>query len=99
MLSKLSVAEVDYQLRSFLMTPDNAPVVLRMMVFVLQSSDFRQEIKNILLSRALSLIGSGLLTEECVAVCSELAALAEPHLVELKDRVDRGISIADHHMK
>ena len=99
MLSKLSVAEVDYQLRSFLMTPENAAVVLRMMVFVLQSSDFRQEIKNILLSRALSLIGSGLLTEECVAACSELAALTEPHLAELKERVDRGISIADHHMK
>ena len=41
MLNKLSVAEVDYQLRSFLMIPGNAPSLLKMVVFALKSKELK----------------------------------------------------------
>jgi len=64
MLNQLSVAEADYQIRSFLLTPNNGVVLLKMLVFVMRdrSKEFKQEIKNIIVNRVLALIGSDLLT-------------------------------------
>lgn len=76
-LCKLSIGEVDYQLRSFLLTPTNAPFLLKMMIAVLEDSSKgqKQEMKNIIASRIITLIGSDILSAECVPLCEQLSAL------------------------
>jgi hypothetical protein len=101
MLSELSVAEADYQLRSFLLTPQRAPILLQMLVYVLaeRSREVRQELKNIIVNRTVNLISSDLLTAECVPLCAELLPLVGTELGEVKERLDRCVSIADHNLK
>ena len=47
------------------MIPGNAPSLLKMVVFTLKSKELkmRQEIKNIITSRTVNLVGTDLLTE------------------------------------
>lgn len=70
-LCQLSVAEVDYRLRTFLINPSNKPYLLSMMVSVLgyRSQDVPEELKNIVLHRILSLISGELLQEDLVESC------------------------------
>ena len=44
MLNQLSVAEVDYQIRSFLLTPNNGAALMKMLVAVMRdrSKELRQ---------------------------------------------------------
>jgi len=68
-LTKLSVAEVDYQLRVFLLTPTNAPYLLRMLIEAVKDHSLRSELKNIIMNRVIKLIGTDLLSSEIVGLC------------------------------
>ena len=52
-----------------------------------------------MLNRVVGLIGSDLMTGECVGLCEELLPLVRREMCDLKEKVDRCITIADHHLK
>ena len=63
MLCSLSVAEVDYQLRRFLMTPTNGPIMMKMFGRVFNQNKFNSLQVNVILARFLDLMGGDLLSE------------------------------------
>ena len=63
MLCSLSVAEVDYQLRRFLMTPANGPIMMKMFERVFNQNKFNSLQVNVILARFLDLMGGDLLSE------------------------------------
>lgn len=98
-LCKLSVAEVDYQLRAYLLNPANQVHLLTMIttVFADKTRPFLQELKNIILNRIINLLGADLLTEELAQPCQDLLEVVEPPLKELKELVDRCIAVVNRH--
>ena len=87
-------------MRSFLLTPGNAPVLLKLVIHGMsQSVEVKQEIKNILANRVINLIGSDLLTTDCLPVAAELSSLIKGSLDQMKQKVDRCVTISDHNMK
>ena len=71
-LTKLSVAEVDYQLRVFLLTPTNAPYLFRMLIEAVKDHSLPSQLQNIIINRVIKLIGTDLLSSEIVGLCEEL---------------------------
>ena len=47
----------------------------------------------------MTLVGTDLLTEEALPVSAELLDFVNNDLSEMKEKIDRCITIADHHMK
>ena len=63
-LCSLSIAEVDYQLRKYLLTPANANNLVRMFQHIIALPSSNQMQVNVMLMRSLELIGSDLFSEE-----------------------------------
>ena len=63
-LGRLSVGEVDYQLRAFLLRPGNGIYLLRMLIHGWKKCPgLEQEVRNIIMHRVLTLIGQELVQE------------------------------------
>lgn len=96
-LTSLSVAEADYQLRTFLLNPANKIYLLKMITAALRdiSPAIRQELKDIMLHRILSLLGVDITEEEMREESAELLSLVSPLIQGIKEKVDRCVAIAD----
>lgn len=61
MISKLSVAEADYQLRRYLILPGNCENILKMFVVILEQNKVKNLLPlNVVLIRTLEIVGSEL---------------------------------------
>jgi hypothetical protein len=96
-LCSLSIAEVDYQLRRYLILPGNLSRLLQMVAFALaESKQLNMVVSNIIVARLLDLAGSEICGEECQEKGSELLEKYR-HMIELHEEpVERCMALSTH---
>jgi hypothetical protein len=96
-LCTLSLAEVDYQLRRFLIIPGSLLRLLQMVSHVLtENEELNMMVLNIIVARILELAGSELCAKECREQGTQLLAKFK-HLIALhEDPVEKCIALSTH---
>lgn len=96
MLCSLSIAELDYQLRRFLLTPNNGPVLTRMLTHIMKQPNLNNLQINVIAMRFLDLLGSDLFSAEMKEWVPPLLRLVREKVSRQDPTIQRSLAIIDH---
>lgn len=96
MLCSLSIAELDYQLRRFLLTPNNGPVLTRMLTHIMKQPNLNNLQINVIAMRFLDLLGSDLFSAEMKEWVAPLLHLVREKVSRQDPTIQRSLAIIDH---
>ena len=96
-LETLSIAEIDYQLRTFLLNPINKTYLLNMFLYIYQHSSINlcEQFVNIIFHRALYLIGSEIFDDGIKDSLEKLIKAYKKRIECQKVKVDKCVAITD----